>query len=116
MFANLTNPRAETATHFVSMAFHESLDVAAERALVDAIAWARVLTGASAESAYRTAALAFDAGIPQVVNGLKTARVAMPKKVIHSMRAAFSRAAGEAEEASGQKSERAGRQASEEEL
>ena len=116
VFANLTNPRAETATHFVSMAFHESLDVAAERALVDAIAWARVLTGASAESAYRTASLAVDAGIPQVVNGLKTARVAMPKKVIHSMRAAFSRAAGEAEEASGQKSERAGRQASEEEL
>ena len=88
VFANMTNPRAETETHFVSMAFHENLDVAAERALVDAIAWARALTGASAESVYRTASLAFDAGIPQVVNGLKTARVAMPKSVIHSMRAA----------------------------
>jgi acetamidase/formamidase len=88
VFANMTNPRAETETHFVSMAFHENLDVAAELALVDAIAWARALTGASAESVYRTASLAFDLGIPQVVNGLKTARVAMPKAVIDSMRAA----------------------------
>jgi acetamidase/formamidase len=70
------------------MAFHESLDVAAERALLDAVAWAMALTGAGAESVYRTASLAFDAGIPQVVNGLKTARVAMPKAVIRSMRAA----------------------------
>ena len=88
VFANLTTPRAETSTHFVSMAFHESLDVAAERALLDAVAWAMALTGAGAESVYRTASLAFDAGIPQVVNGLKTARVAMPKAVIRSMRAA----------------------------
>jgi acetamidase/formamidase len=88
VFANMTNPRAETETHFISMAFHENLDVAAELALVDAIAWARALTGASAESVYRTASLAFDLGIPQVVNGLKTARVAMPKAVIDSMRAA----------------------------
>jgi acetamidase/formamidase len=88
VFANLTTPRAETSTHFISMAFHESLDVAAERALLDAVAWAMALTGAGAESVYRTASLAFDAGIPQVVNGLKTARVAMPKAVIRSMRAA----------------------------
>ena len=115
VFANLTNPRVETATHFVSMAFHENLDVAAERALVDAIAWARALTGASAESVYRTASLAFDAGIPQVVNGLKTARVAMPKKVIHSMRAAYVRTAGEAESTSRRKRERTTK-ASEEEL
>ena len=47
-----------------------------ERALLDAVAWAMALTGAGAESVYRTASLAFDAGIPQVVNGLKTARVA----------------------------------------
>ena len=115
VFANLTNPRVETATHFVSMAFHENLDVAAERALVDAIAWARALTGASAESVYRTASLAFDAGIPQVVNGLKTARVAMPKKVIHSMRAAYVRTADEAESTSRRKRERTTK-ASEEEL
>ena len=83
VFANLTTPRAETSTHFISMAFHESLDVAAERALLDAVAWAMALTGVERE---RRSAV--DAGIPQVVNGLKTARVAMPKAVIRSMRAA----------------------------
>jgi acetamidase/formamidase len=86
VFANLTTPRAETETHYISMAFHEDLDVAIESALVDLIAWTRALTGASPESAYRTASLVADAGIPQVVNGLKTVRLAMPKSVVKAMR------------------------------
>ena len=35
--SHLANPRAETKTHYVSMAFHESLDVAEKEALLDMI-------------------------------------------------------------------------------
>ena len=35
--SHLANPRAETDTHYVSMAFHESLDVAEKEALLDMI-------------------------------------------------------------------------------
>ena len=35
--SHLANPRAETETHYVSMAFHESLDVAEKEALLDMI-------------------------------------------------------------------------------
>ncbi len=35
--SHLVNPRAETDTHYVSMAFHESLDVAEKEALLDMI-------------------------------------------------------------------------------
>mgnify|MGYP001167588748 FL=1 len=88
IFANLTSPRAETNSHYLSMAFHEDLNVATENALVDLIHWIVAMTGVSPESVYRTASLVADAGIPQVVNGLKTVRVAMPKTVVSAMRKA----------------------------
>jgi acetamidase/formamidase len=86
VFANLTSPRAETKTHYLAMAFHEDLEVASEMALVDLITWVVALTGVTHEAAYRTASLVADAGIPQIVNGLKTVRIGMPKTVVHAMR------------------------------
>ena len=68
------------------MAFHEDLEVASEMALVDLITWVVALTGVTHEAAYRTASLVADAGIPQIVNGLKTVRIGMPKTVVHAMR------------------------------
>ena len=42
--SHLANPRAETDTHYVSMAFHESLDVAEKEALLDMIRYVITFT------------------------------------------------------------------------
>mgnify|MGYP003929340785 CR=1 FL=1 len=42
--SHLANPRAETETHYVSMAFHESLDVAEKEVLLDMIRYVYYFT------------------------------------------------------------------------
>ena len=48
----LSSPRATTATHYVTMAFAESLDAAETAALVDMLEWMAELTGADRTSLY----------------------------------------------------------------
>ena len=45
VFKGIVTPRAETATHYLTMAFHEDLDRAEELALLDMLTWMHRLTG-----------------------------------------------------------------------
>jgi len=47
-------PRAMTRSHYLTMAFHESLDVAQNLALRDMLRWMRRVTGLRAVDLYRT--------------------------------------------------------------
>ena len=88
----LSSPRATTATHYVTMAFAESLDAAETAALVDMLEWMAELTGADRTSLYRTASLVADMRVTQVVNGRKGVHLTMPKSVAHETRARTRRA------------------------
>ena len=85
VFASLTLPRAETATHYVTMAFHEDLDAAEEAALLDMIAWMRRVTGVGRVELYRTASLVGDMAVTQTVNGKKGVHLMMPKSVMDGL-------------------------------
>ena len=88
---NGTNPRAETSTHYLTMAFHEDLDVAEELVLLDMLTWMGAKTGLGVAELYRTASLVGDMHVTQVVNGRKGVHLMMPKSVMDDMAAAAAR-------------------------
>ena len=67
----LKYPRAETATHFISMGMHEDLDQAMKTALREMIAFICVRSNLSREQAYQFCSLAVDFHVTQTVNGEK---------------------------------------------
>ena len=67
----LTYPRAETATHYISMGMHEDLDQAMKQALREMIAFICSRTNLSREQAYAFCSLAVDFHVTQTVNGEK---------------------------------------------
>ena len=69
--AKLTMPRAETATHYISMGLHEDLDQAMKQALREMIAFICSRTNLSREQAYAFCSLAVDFHVTQTVNGEK---------------------------------------------
>jgi acetamidase/formamidase len=68
---DLKYPRAETATHFLSMGMHEDLDEAMKRALREMIGFITSRTNLSAADAYQFCSLAVDFHVTQTVNGEK---------------------------------------------
>jgi acetamidase/formamidase len=67
----LTYPRAETATHFISMGMHEDLDAAMKIALKEMIALICARANLSRNEAYQFCSLAVDFHVTQTVNGEK---------------------------------------------
>jgi acetamidase/formamidase len=67
----ISYPRAETATHFISMGMHEDLDLAMKQALREMIRFITARTNLSREQAYQFCSLAVDFHVTQTVNGEK---------------------------------------------
>ncbi|MGI4940007.1 MAG: acetamidase/formamidase family protein, partial [Janthinobacterium lividum] len=67
----LTQPRAETATHYVTMGLNEDMDQAMKQALREMIAFICSRTNLSREQAYMLCSLAVDFRVTQSVNGEK---------------------------------------------
>ena len=67
----LKYPRAETASHYISMGMHEDLDVAMKTALREMIAFITSRTNLSRQEAYQFCSLAVDFHVTQTVNGEK---------------------------------------------
>jgi acetamidase/formamidase len=64
-------PRAETATHYISMGLNEDLDLAMKQALREMIAFIVARMNVSAADAYQLCSLAVDFRVTQTVNGEK---------------------------------------------
>jgi len=69
--AVLSYPRAETATHFITMGMHEDLDQAMQQALRQMIDFICARSNLSREEAYQFCSLAVDFRVTQTVNGEK---------------------------------------------
>ena len=67
----LCYPRAETASHWISMGMHEDLDIAMKTALREMIAFITDRTNLSRAEAYQFCSLAVDFHVTQTVNGEK---------------------------------------------
>ncbi|OJW23160.1 MAG: amidase [Rhodospirillales bacterium 69-11] len=67
----LSHPRAETATHFITMGLNEDLDQAMKQALREMIRFITARTNLSREQAYAFCSLAVDFHVTQTVNGEK---------------------------------------------
>lgn len=68
---SLTWPRAETATHYISMGLDPDLDVAAELATREMVSWLVEEKGMSREDAYVLCSVALDLRVTQVVDQTK---------------------------------------------
>ena len=64
-------PRAETATHYITMGMHEDMDQAMKQALREMIAFICSRSNLSREQAYQFCSLAVDFHVTQTVNGEK---------------------------------------------
>ncbi len=78
----LTAPRAETPTHYITMGFDEDLDDAVRQALRDMIRWIGELRGLSKTDAYTLCSLAADLHVTQMVNMAKGAHCMLPKSIL----------------------------------
>lgn len=78
---SLSLPRAETATHLISMGFDADLDQALRIAVRQMIRWMREITPLEATEAYQLCSLAADFSISQAVNGEKGVHGMLPKSV-----------------------------------
>ena len=78
----LTVPRAETPTHYITMGFDEDLDDAVRLALRDMIRWIREARGLSKTDAYTLCSLAADIHVTQMVNLAKGAHCMLPKSIL----------------------------------
>ena len=75
----LAYPRAETATHFISMGMHEDLDVAMKTALREMIAFICTRSNLSRNQAYMLCSLAGDLRVTQTVDGNKGVHMLLAK-------------------------------------
>jgi acetamidase/formamidase len=80
---SLTMPRAETETHYITLAFDPDLDDAAKAALRSMIALIRERSNLSAEDAYSLCSFAADVRISQLVNQHKGCHCMLPKAALH---------------------------------
>ncbi|MGH7042670.1 MAG: acetamidase/formamidase family protein [Acetobacteraceae bacterium] len=78
----LRYPRAETATHFISMGMHEDLDIAMKTALREMIAFITGRTNLSRQQAYQLCSLAVDFHVTQTVNREKGVHGLLPKQLL----------------------------------
>lgn len=76
---SLSGPYAESATHLISMGFHESLDEAMRRAVRQMVGLVSDQAGLSRDEAYMLLSLAGDLRITQVVDGEKGVHMMMRK-------------------------------------
>ena len=79
----LTVPRAESPTHYITMGFDEDLDDAVRQALRDMIRWIGELKGLSKTDAYTLCSLAADLRVTQMVNTAKGAHCMLPRSVLN---------------------------------
>lgn len=75
-------PRAETATHLVSMGMNEDLDDAARQALRKMIAWIVELTDLATVDAYTLCSIAADLRVTQMVDLNKGVHCMLPKTAL----------------------------------
>jgi acetamidase/formamidase len=75
----LERPRAETPTHFITMAFDPDLDQAMKVALRDMIDFIAQQSGLSRADAYSLCSIAADVIVTQVVNGDRGIHVSLPR-------------------------------------
>ena len=78
----LTAPRAETPTHYITMGFDEDLDDAVRQALRDMIRWIGEIRGLSKTDAYTLCSLAADIRVTQMVNLAKGAHCMLSKSIL----------------------------------
>ena len=78
----LTLPRAETPTHFITMAFDSDFDQAAKQAVREMLQLLIDKVGLSREDAYSFMSLACDVRVTQLVNEHKGAHVMVLKKLL----------------------------------
>jgi acetamidase/formamidase len=77
-----TYPRAETATHYITMGMDPDLDQCAVKALREMIALLREKAGLAHPDAYMLCSLAGDLHVTQTVNGSKGVHMMMSKKLV----------------------------------
>ena len=77
-------PRAETATHYVTMGLDPDLDVAAKIATSEMLDFLVETKGMSREDAYLLASAAMDLMVTQVVDGTKGIHAMMPKSIFQT--------------------------------
>jgi acetamidase/formamidase len=78
-----TYPRAETQTHYITMAMDPDLDQCVVRALRDMIVLLGEKRGLSREDAYTLCSLAADLRVTQTVNGSKGIHCMIEKTIVH---------------------------------
>jgi acetamidase/formamidase len=78
----LTQPWAQTPTHYVTMAFHRDLDQAAEAAVRSMVGLAQRVGGLTAPDAYTLCSIAADVAVTQLVNINKGVHVTLPKATL----------------------------------
>ena len=81
----LAYPRAETPTHYMTMAMDPDLDQCVVRALRDMIALVTERINISREDAYTLCSLAADLRVTQTVNGSKGIHIMLAKTAVHGM-------------------------------
>ena len=74
-------PRAETATHYITMGLHTDLDEAAKIATREMLDWIVQTKGLSRDDAYLLASAAMDLSVTQVVDGTKGVHAMLPKAI-----------------------------------
>jgi acetamidase/formamidase len=74
-------PRAESATHYISMGLHEDLNQAAKIAIREMVNFIAATKGISRDDAYMLCSAAMDLMVTQVVDGTKGIHAMMPKAV-----------------------------------
>jgi acetamidase/formamidase len=79
----LSYPRAETATHYITMFMDPDLDRCAENAVRDMIALLGEKRNLSREDAYTLCSLAADLRVTQAVNGSKGIHCMIEKAIVH---------------------------------
>ena len=77
----LSSPLAETATHWIAMAFHEDLNQAAKDATRSAVDFLAATQPLTSEEAYLLCSLAVDFRITQIVDGVKGVHAMIPKAI-----------------------------------
>ena len=82
----LKYPRAETPTHYMTMAMDPDLDTCVVRALRDMIVLVTERINISREDAYTLCSLAADLRVTQTVNGSKGIHVMLAKTAVHGMK------------------------------
>jgi len=82
--AHLTQPWAETPTHYITMAFDSDLDIAAQSAVREMVKLIKRIGGLSAADAYTLCSIAANVHVTQMVNVNKGAHVMLKKILLHS--------------------------------